>query len=246
MQHIYFLWQTGQDCRQADATECAEYDLISFSLNKPGKMKKAWFEWQHMLLQNLCVLCSINEAFTAVQIAYTIVKHTPVITDAGNNLDGPLSLLPRGHNMYDFLKESETWTSQHTCQSISDKLEPWEVGSLPGCCWYMAFALHDGVLTCICRCSNKLFTFSDFLKCSQARVIISFNQSCQFWCNTARGVEDQGHSLLAFGLDPCSTFPWSSESFNVLQILDREIHTFFAIMQWEMMYCTVEIFYSVL
>lgn len=48
---------------------------------------------------------------------------------------------------------SDHSTRSTLCQPISDKFGFREVGSVSGC----FFAVHGGVLSCICRCSDKLY-----------------------------------------------------------------------------------------
>ena len=105
-----------------------------------------------------------------------------------------------------------------------------------GCCWYMAFALHCRVLTCIGRCSDELCSLTVLFRCVPEA--ISLTEWC--WLLMQCRMRDQRSQAFNVGFWPCRLHAEiSPDSLNLLMILwtvDDEIPQFLAIVCWETLF----------
>lgn len=159
-----------------------------------------WMGRQHVMLQKPF---SSNATFTDVQVARAVGINIPPYQrcwffNFGLITISTFSLWPRGHSVHEFQKQFTMWTCQKTTlfhfvsghggwtQMSSGSRQ---AGSASGWCLYMTLALHGGVWTCTCRCSNKVYPLQNdvffFFFCSG---------SAAWW------IEGRGIQVLVLGL----------------------------------------------
>lgn len=144
------------------------------------------------------MLWHVHCMFTTVLlwcITVTVSNHQQMLAFElfASNLDGLFPLQYGGHNIHDFRKHLKCGLVPFCV--ISDELRHRQVGCVSGSCWYIAFALHGRVLTCICRGSDELCGTTMV----RVHVVISF-------MSVLNEVLSEGSLVFNVGFWPCPLF----------------------------------------
>ena len=121
---------------------CAECGFMLSCWNKHGYRWKGWCLKGSKRCSKICSALIILNCIKLVTIWIVLFFCSTENTTSNISINREVDSLTTIHD-----------STVH--QLISDELEPREVSSVSGRCWYMTSAMHSTVFTCICGCIEK-------------------------------------------------------------------------------------------